>query len=195
MSKGALVKYRQPSSSQQMGNKDGSIAEKIANLLIKEKLENGEHTIHPYWRRIGGAAAGAGIGAGVAGHIANEYQDDSNGNVLVNPTTGAIISTAAGFGGGGLAGVYTTPQYSSSFIASPNGQVRAPNATSPFEAELLARRGRVRRGVTGAMVGSTGMALMNLAGSLSDRPDEVFEEDTARARNGAILAAAGGLML
>ena len=196
MSRSALVKYREP-ASHRMGNKDDSVAEKIANILIQEKLENGVHAVTPRWGRIGGIAGASALGAGVAGHIANEYQEDSNGNFLVNPTTGSIVSTAAGFGAGGLLGL-NLPQHPSPIepsVVTPNGVVVPPN---PINAEMNNRHRGVRRGVAGAMIGSTGAALMNLAGSLSDRPDDVFEEDQQRARTGAWLAglaAAGGAML
>ena len=105
------------------------------------------------------SAIGAGI-AGLTGAAVNAAQEDSNGNLLLNPVTEAALATALGAGGGYVAGAATAPNSQSIPLAN-KGAVLVDND-----------RFRVgqRRGMRGAAIGATGAALLSLASQLRDQP-------------------------
>lgn len=157
-SKGGALVRKQDGPSKQKGvgaraARAGRDAE-VARNLIDAQLQQAKGKI---LRRAGVGAAAAGL----AGLGINAMQDDSNGNIIVNPVTQAAVSTGIGMGLGGMTGVATAPVAET--LAGKQG-MQAVRQLSPAEV-MNARRSR---GVRGAAIGTGAGALISLMQALKN---------------------------
>ena len=147
------------------GFKAGADASEIAGLLIREKLQD---------PRVQMAVGGAAVGGGLLGVGINAAQDDSNGNILFNPITGAI--TAAGIGG--LAGDQVA-QYGSEYglgrrvdklekSRPGRGAAFLTNNADSINARSMRNRGR------GAAAGAGAGVLLQLMRSLGNDQNQGY---------------------
>lgn len=133
-----------------------------ANQLAKEAV----------MRQLG-ITAGAGAAVGTTGLIANSAQQDSNGNLLANPLTGAVASTM-----GAGAGAYAINQMVSGAPSEKSvaqwDRYEKARGTRAFDAKAQqlhnAQASRVRnRGLRAGAYTAGAVGLLNLMGQLGDQ--------------------------
>ena len=131
-------------------------AEAAANNLILQQL---------------GIVSGIGAGVGGVGLVANHLQEDSNGNLLVNPvTTGALTTLGAGLGAGmiGRESVKDDPRF---YKRLPDINDKSKNAQREYKVNRHNEKLAARRNQRGLRAGATtagAVALLNLIGALRD---------------------------
>ncbi len=119
-----------------------------------------------------GITAGAGAAVGTTGLIANSAQQDSNGNLLFNPLTGAVASSM-----GAGAGAYAINQMVSGAPSEKSvaqwDRYEKARGTRAFDARAQqlhnAQASRVRnRGLRAGAMTAGAVGLLNLMGQLGD---------------------------
>ena len=117
----------------------------------------------------------------------NGQQGDDNGNLLINPVTGALVSTGVAGGLGGVVGArmgdvresYYTPEVLSQMDKQYGGEgsyardAAFDKRYAPKHNQKI-RGSKVRGGLRGASIGAGGVALLQLIGALKDDDPNVM---------------------